>query len=488
MKRIFSLIIIMCWVFAACQATPEELIVQNKAGDEMQNAINATSGLNESLGNDNNETIIASEHITKSTTNDLETITVNTEADIITPAVNKIPVAVVEKGSFTQAQVDKFIEVLFGDATLYKADSPLTKDEIAEEIIKLKRSATDLNSDMAQSEGITSLAELQERADELIGELEKKHATAPDIKAYATAEDMDINKPILYKGEETDIFVSVIADLGKEKKAGLNLYKSPRGEQLSFSNYDTTGYKVFDQFRAVPIGYQKPEGISMEYEDAKKASMDMLSALNLDEYFMFGNAYIGRNRGYEEGKQYYIFYFERAINGVAVTNDFRDISTPSNDDPAYAEPLRYENLNMWVDDTGVVQVFWNSPISVAEIENDNVEITIDANQAVEVITKQLFFQYADMIYGQAERIEIDIKSIRLGLARIRYRGHPGEYILVPVWDFYGDIKVKAQESSNMASGGYKEVDGMYVYNIFPYQSIGTINALDGSVINRDFGY
>jgi hypothetical protein len=40
----------------------------------------------------------------------------------------------------------------------------------------------------------------------------------------------------------------------------------------------------------------------------------------------------------------------------------------------------------------------------------------------------------------------------------------------------------------MASGGYKEVDGMYVYNIFPYQSIGTINALDGSVINRDFGY
>ena len=474
------LLLFACFT-TACQPTPEEAIVQSKAGDEIQQAIDTTA-----VPDSKKEV----SHITESAVNDLNTITVNIDADVTLPEADNIPMAVVERGSFTQEQVDKFLEVLLGDATLYKGNSPLTKDEITEEIIKLKRSATDLESDMAQSEGITTLAELQERADELIAALEKRYATAPDTIQYAEPGDTDVTTPMLYKGEETNTYVFVHADLGKENMAWLDLSKSLRGDRLSFSNFDTIGFKIFDYYRSAPAGTGQPDGVTMSYEDAKKLAIDMLSALDLDRDFSFKNAYIGKSTcmGIDENKEYYVLYFERVINGVAVTHDFRGISSTSSDDPAYAEPLRYEYLNMWVDDTGIVEVYWDSPLNVTEIVNDNAEIAVDAQQAAEVMTKQLFLQYADMFYGNAERIEIDITGLRLGLARIRYRGHPGEYILAPVWDFYGKIKLKLTEESALANEEVNIEDGMYVCNFCHYQSIGTINALDGSVVNRDLGY
>ena len=39
MKRTFSLIIIVCWVFAACQATPKQEIVQSKNDGVMERKI-----------------------------------------------------------------------------------------------------------------------------------------------------------------------------------------------------------------------------------------------------------------------------------------------------------------------------------------------------------------------------------------------------------------------------------------------------------------
>ena len=48
MKRTFSLIIIVCWLFAACQATPEELVVKSKVGEALEENIQKTT--NESTG------------------------------------------------------------------------------------------------------------------------------------------------------------------------------------------------------------------------------------------------------------------------------------------------------------------------------------------------------------------------------------------------------------------------------------------------------
>lgn len=98
-----------------------------------------------------------------------------------------------------------------------------------------------------------------------------------------------------------------------------------------------------------------------------------------------------------------------------------------------------------------------------------------------------------MFGGAGERVEINVTEIRLPLARINYAGHPNEYIVIPVWDFYGEIELFLPEDTDFLLDMEKEVtkfeEGMYIYTVnTEYQSIGTVNALNKSIINRNLGY
>lgn len=63
-----------------------------------------------------------------------------------------------------------------------------------------------------------------------------------------------------------------------------------------------------------------------------------------------------------------------------------------------------------------------------------------------------------------------IKEIRLGYMCTMDRDRPERHLLIPVWDFYGEREFR---------------DGYYT---FDNQSLFTINAMDGTVIDRDYGY
>ena len=499
MRKTFALLIVITIFLTACQPTPEELIVQNKAGEEMQNAINATANPNVSQNGDINETTIVTEHITKSMTNDLGTITISFDADVSIPDVNKIPIAVVKKHSFTQEQLDSIISVFAKGEKLHKLDTPLTKEEIDEIILKLKRQSTDMNSDMAQSplsidletgEGtyIKNEAELLEYANELIAEWEQKRLTAPDTYEYIP--------PNMNISESENEYIEAKVDLGKTDMALLGCKKDEIGESLYFENFDAcSGVHYLDLSSASLAGTKNPFGVTISYDQAKNIAFNTLLELNLNEEFVLGDSYVGKDiNDRSENKEYYVLYFERAVNNFPVTHSYKGIAYNSNDDPAYIQPLQFEKLAMWIDDTGIVQFLWDSPLSITEIVNDNVAITVDAEKAAEAIGTQWFFEYADLLGGQCEEIKIDISSIKLGLYRIRYRGHPGEYILVPVWDFYGSVSAYLPQDNTFLTDKGKEmtpmVDGMYVYRMNPgYQmSIGTVNALDGTIINRELGY
>lgn len=63
-----------------------------------------------------------------------------------------------------------------------------------------------------------------------------------------------------------------------------------------------------------------------------------------------------------------------------------------------------------------------------------------------------------------------IKEIRLGYMCTMDRDRPERHLLIPVWDFYGEQEFR---------------DGYYT---FDNQSLFTINAMDGTVIDRDYGH
>ena len=64
-----------------------------------------------------------------------------------------------------------------------------------------------------------------------------------------------------------------------------------------------------------------------------------------------------------------------------------------------------------------------------------------------------------------------ITDIRLGYLRVMRPDQPDTLTLIPVWDFYGSVTF----------------NGSYVQN-WACHSWLTINAIDGTVIDRQYGY
>jgi hypothetical protein len=198
--------------------------------------------------------------------------------------------------------------------------------------------------------------------------------------------------------------------------------------------------------------------------------------------------------GVNSDREFYVFCFEREINGMTIDNSFYEGTSSDNTldatDPRYEHPLPYESLEIWTEGSEIVQFVWESPVKIADIANDNVEVQIDVEQAIDTMAEQLFIQYADMWQGYADSIVINIDEIRLVLARIKEK-NTGNYVAVPVWDFYGEVKVEVSKENAEAIGLdnsiYPNDGNMYTINDVD-KSIITINSLDGSILDREKGY
>lgn len=128
-----------------------------------------------------------------------------------------------------------------------------------------------------------------------------------------------------------------------------------------------------------------------------------------------------------------------------------------------------ESLILRVNDDGIVGVDYNSPISIKETVVDKSNIK-DFSEI-----KTSFENMVTILY--ASEIDIDrtikIDRVELGYALISEQGSFDTGLLVPVWNFYG-------------MWGYN-----YDFNMQGKSGSGdlvTVNAIDGSIINRENGY
>ena len=74
-------------------------------------------------------------------------------------------------------------------------------------------------------------------------------------------------------------------------------------------------------------------------------------------------------------------------------------------------------------------------------------------------------------------IRVQIMEIRLGYMYTLQKNTPGEYVLTPVWDFVGTVEYRRQKNGKITAESSE-----------PFKSRLTINAIDGTVIDRDYGY
>lgn len=481
-KRLyFIIVIILTFSLFACQPTPEDLIVKNKDGRALRKAIDATAILENDYKKIN--------QIIDNKINKKGDICINFNANVIMPNVDKLPIVYVEKDFFTQEQINKMIQVFFKGAKLYDYNVK-TKADIENDILRLKKSALDLNSDLAQSNNIDNLVDLKQLANELITSYNKKWKEAPE------------NKPEIEKFDITsDDTVRASTNLGKEDIAYIKYFNHEIYQRIVFYNFGGP-YAMSRRFldsrssRLLDINNYCNE----EFLVAKKNALNMIENMGI-KGFDLNNICISQDQthilvddsyGVNSEREFYVFCFDREINGIAIDNSFytgnRLESKLDSNNPLYEKPFPYETLQIWMEGKEVVQFLWENPIKVASMANDNVEVRIDAKSACDTMSQHFFVRYADMLQGYADKLIINIDEIKLVLARIKEKD-TGKYIVVPVWDFYGNIQVEASEENAkiILPSNCRKDGNMYIITD-SLKSMLSINALDNSILDREIGH
>lgn len=235
------------------------------------------------------------------------------------------------------------------------------------------------------------------------------------------------------------------------------------------------------------------KSLNISMDDAKNTAEELVSQLGLSSFIVsaIGSMPDGEIHpnieAYDDIPKCYVFYFTRAIGGIPETY----ISTNIPIDITGEKPVLHtenwpdERVEVCVDDRGVTALTFFSPMKVLKTLNQNVSL--------KPFTEIMDRFKTQMQLGGAWRKDdtilsrrVYINKIVLGYARIRDKDHTDEYLMVPVWDFFGyDVKKYAE---GIGDEGQLDENNEFVEKDNFGRSYLTINAIDGSIIDRALGY
>ena len=466
---------------SACKATPDSPIVVGKNDLELKIKDNGNANLNIPKTAQLNYTE--------------GKMTVNLNAQVDVPGVSKIPVVKIAPDVFTQERVDRAIKVLMQGKPIYKRSDVATKSQLERELIYMK--ALKVKYPQAEKKFDTVIPELENRIKTAPETVQREPATGK-LEAYNAPDEG--GKPGLTGLKE----MNAVANFGKDYDAQLYVNSSESGKitNIWFSYLDIGN--SYASYASHPDGTAR--GMSMTKPQAQALAEQTVNDIGAGLSLCATRLADCSSPTVDEAnpKQAYVFYFTRAINGFPTTYDKNDgtmVDAPEGDAANYFEPYPYERLYMIIDDTGIVEFQWVSPVKITQTVTDNAAI-IQLDKALDIFKTQFSIQHASKALTDPgivesmrkanipvimdENIKSDsftISRITLGLIRVPVKDKPNEYMLVPVWDFFGTEHVEYNGSVTGTDGKKKTSETFDCSD----ESFLTINAIDGSIIVRSKG-
>jgi hypothetical protein len=288
------------------------------------------------------------------------------------------------------------------------------------------------------------------------------------------------------------------------------------------SEYDKDEYtfeEILDITREITYPAEGESLRELSREDALATAEETVSALGAQ----------GMVLAHAEAKQYpadtlesyYTFIFTHEVNGVPCIYDTTGIAN----DEGYNDIWDYEQLLVQVDAHGIKCAYWTAPCDISQQLSDSTPM-ISFEEVMNCFSKMVFIKnsyleteleevviLADgaVIHGSAADTEVTIDDntvinigegdtdtytagsilihidrVTLGLMRVQ---SGDEFLLIPVWDFYGYKEVLTPEGEDLNKLVYENSNeslmGPYAVS---EECLLTINAIDGSVIDLELGY
>lgn len=207
-------------------------------------------------------------------------------------------------------------------------------------------------------------------------------------------------------------------------------------------------------------------GCSYSYEEAETLARQAAATVAPELTEMTSGVALGR-----DGKtQAYEFIFYRLLDDIPVTYTvIRGTQDTFNTD-IHKEPWPYEALRVMVyGDLGIGTLYYESPYHIGEVLEEDVQL-LSFDQIMDV-AKTIIPLTLSHLEREGKNVHANVYRISFGYARIDRMDAPYQYKLVPVWDFFGVV----------------DDDSRKEYAMDNY-SLLTINAIDGTVIDRMYGY
>ena len=433
MKKTVLAVLCICMVFCSgCEKTPENVIVREKGKESIQkyeSEESAEGSLAKRLG--------APEHYSNLASYEDGRLVIDTDADVWIPDAEEVHTYTVTAKEETQELVDNVTEVFFPGARFYDNSK---ESELKEVTPKLP------SGENYEDSSFTASVETEN------GNYDYQIVRDPD---FMTGIDFRIKK------ERDDLRGGVYYDEGAYLMDEEN------------ATYEKRKWSEDEIKKWIKIPYDKAENAAKE--KAERLGMNLkLYGWDYIIWYRSEDVVITEKNILDGG---YVFYFTREVDGIPITyTDTPGGATEDDIETGTTVPWTYEWCNLTVGGDGTIcEAEVSNPYEVGEVQTEHVKL-MDFDSIIKIYEEMMEISNADL--SEWEKIRTyHIRKITFGYTRIyNPEADSTSGILVPVWDFFGDFDSETDEETEKRSGEHS------------VRSLMTINAIDGSLIDRELGY
>lgn len=401
-------------------------------------------------------------------------LTIHADAQVVAELGTALPTATVEPREFNQEDVDNLLKVFLKGEPLYSHVQ--TKQELQGHLDYIN--SPDWTSDPGKP---SDPASLEARRKELNAWYTAEIAKAPE------------EKPILHGFSDSD---------DPKRIGGTATVDGIKWEVSIRNDIDggwTAAYIERTDYKYRDYSIQLPDASK---EESIARGNALMQALGLQNFVLTDAQQWSVELPGDNG--IWRLYYAPTVNGFPIASARQDI-TQTHDGTVYQDYQYWdyackdsenpdtvswdlENILLDVGKDGVLRFAWTAPSTqpvVRQAESTLLpfeEIASIADTMLpEVIVgpKETPLTKLDQYNGFDTRMDVDITKVSLSLMRIRDKGSL-QGTIVPVWDFWGTSDWYDAEPN---AYGYQEKGMRY-----EFQPMLTLNAVDGTVVDRQLGY
>lgn len=500
-KQILSLLLcgaLLSGIITGCEKTPEKPIVREKS-TRSTDTYKEAGPAPESSPNALAERLQVPEKYEASGTGNDGSFQLTCNAEIFVPDTAEIPIYRVGPKPFDQEWIDQVTKAFFGDAPVYDGTVyfQMTKAEALEKLNELKAWQAEGNLDpygwiaAARENGADDPEAFYSLQDEIASweqfykecpETNEKNEITPVFGVQPEYDDfsggyflgaVELGDAIYsYRLRETQSCPMDIRICRTDNKIS-----SQVDWVSSLYDYDVKNSSIPSREKAEEMAGITPEN-AIEVADGymEKLGLQNFSAkstsLSLGQDLGNGYVPIMENNYTRAG---YMVSYTRDVDGFPVTDEM-DMGGGLESMESTLETWCYERIEFYVNKEGLQRVDIFNLYQLEEEQVSNVEL-LSFPEISDIFEEMSAIHFSD--HTSPNSVNVNVSKAELGYMRVYDPSADSRHgLLVPVWDFFGVCdyhQVYAGEAHDYSSA-------------YSRRSILTINAADGTVINRGLGY